>query len=613
MINSHPRRGSSRRSADRFLLAAVAVACLATTPGILAAQQGAPPAQPAGDSVDVPDYKGWTVEQAVVNIRSSDKGTRLAALRRLAKEPGPNIQKWIAESAQYDPEARIRFEAVEILGKRKEQASLPILMHVAETDKDDRVRAKARSVLAEAGAPVPGAPPAPAPQPGAQPAQPGAQPAQPGAQPAQPGAQPAQPGKPAQPGQPAQPAPVEEKLYDENGNELPPGYTEARLVDRQKESDEWAKTGKYSADEEEVVDVVEEERIHSGFLPTVGYAGVIGTPRDTLTRTRAWLTIGLARGTFKRKVDATYLGEPAIGRNTFVQTDFSLVLGGSWSPLDFLEVGLDLEVLTYEKLDHTQKWFHDEDEPYEKSGMEYPEYLFNDASYGSAALGFLSLSLKGIVLDTDLIHAGIVFRATFPTHTGETLESGIGAPDLFRPTDESSVDARTAYYTREGTFWAFEPGAVVSVAPIDSLTIYADFGYMITMLKYQTFEEVIRAGAQETRVENPSIDTSGYLLTHVGAQYRLLDESLGFQLALQPAFSLHGAAGGGLAGFGIVPGFFYRIADLIDLSLTFSIEAGADASRPFVCSSLTPNDDSASSGCGVGRRFGFALQAAYTF
>ena len=61
------------------------------------------------------------------------------------------------------------------------------------------------------------------------------------------------------------------------------------------------------------------------------------------------------------------------------------------------------------------------------------------------------------------------------------------------------------------------------------------------------------------------------------------------------------------------PGFFYRIADTINLSLTFSIEAGGDAAKPFVCTDLTPDEETASNPCGVGRRFGFALQAGYTF
>jgi hypothetical protein len=609
MTNSYTSRAVWIRSSTHLWRATLAFACLALAPQVVVAQQGAPPSQPAGDKVDVPDFSGWTVEQAVVNVRSSDKGTRLAALRRLAKEPGASIQKWIAEAAQYDPEPRIRYEAVEILGKRKEQASLPILMHVAEHDNDDRVRAKARSVLAEAGAPIPGAQPT---QPGAQPTQPGAQPTQPGAQPTQPGAQPAQPGaQPTQPGQPAE-QPPEEKLYDEDGNELPPGYTEARLLDRQKESDEWIKTGKHSLDEEEIIDVEEEPRIHSGFLPTVGYEGVIGTPRDTLARSRAHLTIALARGTYSRNVESVFGGEPTTGENTFVQTDFSLLLGGSWAPIEFLEIGLDLEVLTYEKLDHSQTWMYEEDDEYDPSEMEHPEYLYNDAGYGSAALGFLSLSAKGLFLNTDLIHAGIVFRATFPTHTGDKFDVGIGAPDLFHPTDEANVDARTGYFTRDGVFWAFEPGAVVSISPLESLTVYADFSYIITLLKYQRVEQQIREGEQVTYV-NDLDATSGYLMTHVGAQYRVLDESLGFQVALQPTFSLHGAAGGGMAGFGIVPGFYYRIADVIDTTLTFSIEAGGNAPRPFVCTDLAPNDDTASNPCGLGRRFGFALQAAYTF
>jgi hypothetical protein len=601
MTNSYTSRAVRIPTSSHLCRAALAFVCLALTPDLADAQQGAPPPQPAAGKIEIPDFSGWTVEQAVVNIRSSDKGTRLAALRRLAKEPGATIQKWIAEAAQYDPEARIRFEAIEILGKRKEKASLPILMHVAEKDGDDRVRAKARAVLAEAGAPAPGAQPT---QPGAQPGQP----TQPGAQPdqqTQPGAQPTQPGQPA-------PQPPEEKLYDEDGNELPPGYTEARLLDRQKESDEWAKTGKHSLDEEEIIDVKEEPRIHSGFLPTVGYEGVIGTPRDALTRTRAHLTIALARGTFNRNLVAEFLDEPADGKNTFVQTDFSMLLGGSWAPIEFLEIGLDIEVLTYEKLSHSQSWLYDEDEEYEASAMEHPEYLFNDASYGSAALGFLSLGVKGLFLNTDLIHAGIVFRATFPTHTGDKFDVGIGAPELFRPTDEASVDARTAYFTRDGVFWAFEPGAVASVSPLESLTVYADFSYIVTLLKYQRVESQIREGEQVTYV-NDLDATSGYLMTHVGAQYRVLDESLGFQLALQPTFYLHGVGDGGMAGFGIVPGFYYRIADMIDTTLTFSIEAGGDATRPFVCTDLTPNDDTASTPCGLGRRFGFALQAGYTF
>ena len=125
--------------------------------------------------------------------------------------------------------------------------------------------------------------------------------------------------------------------------------------------------------------------------------------------------------------------------------------------------------------------------------------------------------------------------------------------------------------------------------------------------------EVLRDGQLETASEELEM-VNMYLTPHFGAQYRLLDDSLGFQLAFSPTIYL--AKGpSGLASFGIVPGAFYRIADMIDLSLTVSIEAGSNAPLPFVCTDLVSHDrqSAGTTPCGVGRRAGFALQAGYTF
>jgi hypothetical protein len=378
-------------------------------------------------------------------------------------------------------------------------------------------------------------------------------------------------------------------------------------------------------DEEKVVDTHEDERFHAGFLPVHGYDGAMGTPRTTATETAVGLRLGLGGGKFIRDLqDEALYGvagdddDELVGKNDFQSLDFSLMLIGRYSPWDFLEIGLDVEVLTVEKLDHTrQVWEVDENEqdPEDWENEETERNaLYQDASYSGAAFGRLSLDLKAIVLDLELVKAGIVARATFPTHTGARFDRGIGATDLFLPTRAEDADRRYENYTTDGTMWGVEPGIVASVAPISGLTVYTDITFMMAFVKYMRKWEYVRDN--QLREDEDELEINNfYLIPHVGAQYRLLDDTLGFQVAFSPVIYLGQAADSGLASFGIVPGVFYRVADLIDLSLTVSIEAGANAPLPFVCTDLISYDHqkTPTTACGVGRRAGFALQAAYTF
>ena len=542
----------------------------------------APGPQANDEQVEIPDFKDWTVEQAVVNLRSSDKGTRMAALRRMSSEPGENICKWITEAAQYDPESRIRFEAVKILAKRKEPASLPILMYIGEHDKDDRVRTAARTA-AGMGQQTPATVPATAPADG----QPATTTTPPAARPA------TTPTKP----QPEEPP----KRYDADGNELPPGYLDE---DEKTATPTWG----VATDVEAVVDDQTQEKKHSGFLPQLGYDGPMGSPRTTLSRTQVGLQIGLGSGSYSNDVDATdrITEEDAEGFNDFKNTDFSLILQGSWSPIEFIEIGVQAEVLTAEKSTHKQNW--------ESDGDEWDaDYVSNDASYKGAALGFMALDLKSVFFRTDMIHLGVAFRLTFPTHTGDRFEVGIGAPDLFLPTDP---DRRRVHKTQNASAWGLEPGVVASFSPLDGLTVFADFTYLAVLLKYTIREEWSPpSGAWTSDVAERST-TNMFLITHIGAQYRFLDDTLGVQVALSPSFYLGKTTDGGFAAFGIIPGISYRIADMIDLAFTLDVQAGGDSVKPFHCTDLTSNPESQSTpttACGVGRRVGLALSAGYEF
>ena len=233
-------------------------------------------------------------------------------------------------------------------------------------------------------------------------------------------------------------------------------------------------------------------------------------------------------------------------------------------------------------------------------------------SYSGAALGFAALDLKTLMHRSELLRVGLALRVSFPTHTGDRFEHGVGAVDLFLPS--SSYGRQFENETRGGALWGIEPGIVASLAPIDGLTVFAHITYLVTVLTYQ----------HKTRYENPSngavVDnindmdaTNMYLIPNLGAQYRLLDDSLGVQLALQPTVYLGNALGASLASFGIVPGLSYTLLDQLQISLTASIEASPDAPLPFVCTDLQSNDDTPSTGCGVGRRVGFALETAWVF
>ncbi len=573
-----------------FVLTA-AIVTLSPTAQAMGPPLWAPGPQAASEQIKIPDSKKWTVEQAVVNLRSSDKGTRMAALRRMSSEPGENIRKWITEAAQYDPESRIRFEAVRILAKRKEQASLPILMYIGEHDKDDRVRTAARTAAGMGPAPAPSA------------AQPTATTPPPGEQPT---ATTPPPGEQPTATTPAKPQPEEQpKRYDADGNELPPGYLDG---DEGTGAPAWG----VATDVESVVDEEVVERKHSGFMPQLGYDGPMGSPRTTLSRTQAGLQIGVGSGSFSNDIDATdrITEEDAEGANKFKNTDFSLILQGSWSPIRFIEIGAQAEVLTIESSKHDQTWtrWNDDDNEWEEWDADD---VNNDAGYKGAALGFLALDLKSVFIQTDMIHLGVAFRLTFPTHTGNRFKVGIGAPDLFLPT---APNARRVNETQDSSSWGIEPGVVASFSPLDGLTVFADFTYLAVLLKYTTREEW-SDGTWTTDVAERST-TNMFLITHIGAQYRFLDDNLGVQVALSPAFYLGKSTDGGLAALGIIPGVSYRLLDMIDLALTLDVQAGGDAAKPFQCTGLTSNPESQSTpstACGVGRRVGFALSASYEF
>jgi hypothetical protein len=552
-----------------------------------AAAQAPPPGAPPGDQVNVPDSRGWTIEQAVVNLRASDKGARLAALNRLAREPGPNINQWIVEAARFDPEPRIRYEAVLILGRRKEPESLPALMIIAEKDADERVRTAAWNVAQAAGV-RPGPAPAPAGQPGAGPAP-----------------------APAQP-PPATPPP--QKRYDEHGNELPPGYLDGEGGGPGAAASFDSPLGRPVVDME-YVDKGRQEAVHHGFMGALGYDGAIGSPRDTLARNRVGLQVGFeSSGVSNTIVSERLVGLEIQGLNDFTSNDFSLLVDGSWAPLEFLELGLGFEVLTVEKLVHAQAWEWaegtNEGETIERDSLSESTYLYHDASYSGAALGFLSLDLKALLHRSELLRLGLAARVTFPTHTGETLNRGIGAQSLFLSTAQNS--AIRVNRTENGSLWGVEPGIVFSLAPVAGLSIFGDLSVAMLILGYDWYrEEVVNNQVQTFRNRMSAFDL--FLIPNLGAQYRILDDTLGFQVALQPAIYLGTAVDASLASFGIVPGVSYTLFEHLVLSLTFAIEATPDAPRPLLCTDLEPSDKDAPLPCGVGRRFGLALKTSWVF
>jgi hypothetical protein len=581
--------------------AAAATVFLASSASFAQAPPPPPALAPAAEPrVVVPDSRAWTKDQAIVNLRSSDKGMRLAALYRLFKEPGPDIQKWIAEAAQYDPEPRIRYEAVKALEARNESASLPIFMHIADTDKDDRVRTAARIASGIGGAPGP--------QPGA----------------------PGQPAPPPPPAAPGQPAPPPVKRFDATGNELPPGYLDGDPGGAQVGVG-GSGTGAevpWGADSEgeAIAPTKSAARTHSGFLPQLGFDGAMGSPRDTLNRTDIGLQLGLGYGRFDHAVimtmggtDSVINGDQARGVNRFTSTAFDMTLLGHWSPGKYFEVGLSAEVLAVEKTKHQQRWeCLNLDGVWETVSVTDPpdpdsychgssDVIYQDASYKGAAFGLLSLDLKSIFVQTDLARVGVVARVTFPTHTGARFDKGLGAADLYLPGGE----AKTGYSTDKGSVWGFEPGVVASFAPIEHLTLYADLTFTMAFLKLDIVST--NAAGSYSQERKP---LNFFFIPHFGAQYRFLDEKLGVQIAFSPVAFLGKEGGAGLAAFAIVPGVAYRFADHLDLSLTADIDAGGNAAHPFECAHLvsdTESQTSAPTTCGVGRQVGFALQARWEF
>jgi len=602
------------RSAPTSAVAAAVFLASAVLSAHTPPQQAASAAQP---QVAVPDSREWTVEQAIVNLRSSDKGMRLAALQRLAKQPGLEIQKWIAEAARYDPEPRIRYEAVKALEARKESASLPILMHIAEVDKDDRVRTAARIASGVGETP---------------------------------GAQTGAPGQATQPPPtgPAAPTPPPPKRFDATGNELPPGYLDGDPGGAQVGVGGSGSGAKAKGDEipwavdvdPEAIDTGKKvaPRAHSGFLPQLGLDGAMGSPRDTLNRSDVGAQIGVGHGKFDRTVmmenDSGIIdGSNARAINRFTSTEFGLTILGHWSPGKYFEVGLSAEVLTVESMKHHQDWERwdnaTEDGGWEKvvwkadaSEILDTEYqldeaeqlgvIYQDSSYKGAAFGLVSLDLKSVFLQTDVIRVGIALRTTFPTHTGARFDEGLGAADLYLPgVVNEATPAITGHFSRDGRVFGLEPGAVVSVSPVAHLTLYADLMFTMAILM---FDEVSSntgwKATQSSKVFN------AYFIPHFGAQYRFLDERLGVQLAFSPVTYVGASGGAGLATFAIVPGIAFRALDHLNLSLTLDIDTGENAAHPFQCTHLKSNAEAQTTDpttCGVGRQVGFALQTSWEF
>ncbi|MCP4678186.1 MAG: hypothetical protein GY854_22265 [Deltaproteobacteria bacterium] len=584
---------------------------------LLSAASEAPSPDPRrrrGAKSEVPDSSKWSVQQAVANMRSPDKRLRLAALKRIAKERGENIQKWIAGSAQNDPEARIRYEAVKILQKRREKASIPVLERIAKTDGDERVSKAAGAAYIEAtGKKLSVAPsssrrpatppPAPAPPPpplGAKagqiaptaPAPAKQTPTAPSGSQPPPSKQPTA-AKPAQPSQPTESEPPEKELSkNEMGHELPPGYEDGWEMDREK-----------------IIDKKDRADTHYGFMPEVGWDGTMGAPRDTLARTSIGLIVGLEAGSYEGMFASSREGANTLveADNKYSFKDFSLVLAGKFSPSDFFEIGVDLEVLTAEKLSHKQSWYQDNnsDDIVERNSAESipeDEDLYRDTGYSGAALGFVTANLKLLFVRTEAFRMGLAVRGLFPSHTGDRQDQGIGASSLYVTTDTPTPK------TQDGLFWGIEPGLVASYMPIDHLSIYADITFVTVIMRYKK-----NVGAGDYVGDMDALNF--YLIPHLGAQYRLLNDDLGFQLAIAPSIYLGTAETANFASFGLVPGVLYRIADMIDLSLTANIEIGANAPGPLLCpgDDLVTNAGDKPAPCGIGRRFGMALAAGYDF
>jgi hypothetical protein len=296
--------------------------------------------------------------------------------------------------------------------------------------------------------------------------------------------------------------------------------------------------------------------------------------------------------------------------NDFKLTDFSVNLVGRWAPVEFFEMGIEFEAFTVEALRHDQKWY-DYNAADDTRGDEFPSTEniidnnpYKDAGYTSPSIGLAALDLKVLFSRTELLRVGLAVRGHFPSHIGERFKSGIGAPILYHQT----VDAPLTK-TQGGLLWGVEPGLIASVAVLEELTIYTDITFLLTIL---TYEENKNAGDDVTE----RTATNMYLIPHVGAQYRLLDGDLGLQLALAPTVYLGKMMAAGLPSFGLVPGVLYRVADLVDLSLTASIEIGGDAANPVLCTGedlLIPPGTDSPNACGVGRRFGIGLGATYDF
>ncbi len=517
------------------------------------------------------DSSKLSVQQAIANMRSPDKRLRLAALKRIAGEKGKNIHKWIVDSAQNDPEARIRYQAVKILEKRREKASIPVLERIAKSDKDERVSEAAGAAYIEATGKKLSARPA-------------------SARPASRADTP--PPAAAPPPPPPGPPPEQKGSKNEMGHELPPGY-----------EDGW------EMDQEKVTDKKDRVSTHHGFMPVVGWDGTMGAPRDTLARTGVGLIVGLEAGSYDALYSNTRGAEDVKGDNTFSMTDFSLVLTGKYSPVEFLELGVDLEVLTVEKLSHKQSWYSVDNEGEYMDDIavdaEDSDNPYQDDGYGGAALGFVSANIKLLFARTEGFRMGLAVRGLFPSHTGDRVDRGIGAQSLY------TID-EPLKYTKDGLLWGIEPGIVASYMPADSLTIYADITFLMTILTYD-LHDTGGGGTGDDVTEMTAL--SLYLIPHLGAQYRLLDGDLGFQLALAPSVYLGTKESAGFASMGLVPGVLYRIVDTVDLSLTASIEIGSNAPGPLLC----PGEDLGTDGrdeyapCGIGRRFGMALAAGYDF
>ncbi|MCP4602527.1 MAG: HEAT repeat domain-containing protein [Proteobacteria bacterium] len=747
----------------------------------------------------MPDYRSWTVDRAASLIRHPNKDTRLAAVYRLSNEPGPAIHKLLAQSAQYDANPRIRYEAVMVLSKRREQASLGLFRYLSQNDQDAKVRAAADWAFktmggvdsAPATPPVRRAPPLPPPKPvvairhtpvtkqlprhqipiftelnpeadvskvilfyrtigeqafrkkvmkshengvaavigcdavyagpreihyyikalgpDGKPIGSSGSSDKPnrivtvsklrGEPPHLPNAPPADEcfiirHKPIAQSQHLYPIPV----YAEINREIPVSKvllsyrTPGEQTYTQEQMKPYGDKGKYFAfeiscnvmqtfDPVKIAYYIEvfdkkgrpfansgsketpnelaivknlkddpptlpdgvastactgsdqgqelppgfwdgesaaimntskkEKQTHTGFIPAVGLDGAIGMPRDTLVRTGIGGVMGLETGSFMN----AYEGNSIASDNDFRLTDFSILLFGKLSLAEIIEIGIDLEVLTVEKLTHSQRLYYDDAGEWREIGEDNPRYDDNitDNGFSGVAVGFASANGKILFIRKDSLRMGIALRVTAPTHIGDRFDKGIGAAGLYKDVFEFDETAdMLKNETTDGMMMAIEPGFIVSMVPIESLTLFADLT-LITSVLWYTHERETRVQSEssnETSTDFANINL--HLIPHIGAQYTILDGMIGIGLAIQPALYLGTSQDFKFVSMGLIPGAIFNFLESFYASLTVTAELLPLSAKPFLCPDFE-DPSIATPPYGLGRRVGMAITAGYDF